>query len=194
MTFPPSITREQIAGLPVETFPGSIVVVDRPGQVEDALAYLRRQGRTGFDTETRPNFTKQANHKVSLIQVSTEKVCYLFRLRLLGRKFPPLLKAFLESGEVTKIGLSLPDDFHSLRKLTDLEPAGFIDLQKFVLSFGIREASLRKIYAILFQKKISKRAQLSNWEAATLTGSMQQYAALDAWACLRIYQYLSLRQ
>jgi ribonuclease D len=194
MNFPSCITKEQIADLPVETFPGRIVVVDRPEQMKDALAYLCRRNRVGFDTETRPNFSKQDHHKVSLVQISTEEVCYLFRLKQLGRKFPVLLKMFLENREVIKVGLSLPDDFHSLRKLTALEPAGFIDLQQFVLPFGIREAGLRKIYAILFGKKISKRAQLSNWETATLTESMRRYAALDAWACLHIYQFLTSRQ
>ena len=47
-----------------------------------------------------------------------------------------------------------------------------------------------RIYAILFAEKISKRAQLSNWEAATLTPAQQCYAALDAYACLRIYHRL----
>lgn len=57
-------------------------------------------------------------------------------------------------------------------------------------SYGIEEAGLQKIYAILFRKKISKRVRLTNWEADVLTTAQQRYAALDAWACLRIYQYL----
>ena len=50
--------------------------------------------------------------------------------------------------------------------------------------------SLQKIYAILFQQKISKSQQLTNWEAPQLTMQQQNYAAIDAWACLRIYNYL----
>jgi len=57
-------------------------------------------------------------------------------------------------------------------------------------SYGINEAGLQKIYAILFQKKISKRARLTNWDANILTPAQQKYAALDAWACLRIYKHL----
>lgn len=190
MNFPPSITKEQLAELPVETFPGEIIVIDRQEQMKTALALLSTCDRVGFDTETRPNFTKNDRHKVCLMQLSTEGVCYLFRLKRLGG-IPPLLKAFLENRQVMKIGLSLPDDFHAMRKLTRIEPAGFIDLQKLVPCFGIQEASLRKIYAILFRKKISKRAQLSNWEAEMLTPAMQQYAALDAWACLQIYLLLT---
>jgi ribonuclease D len=31
---------------------------------------------------------------------------------------------------------------------------------------------------------------LTNWEAEALTEGQQQYAAIDAWACLKIYYYL----
>ena len=75
-------------------------------------------------------------------------------------------------------------------RVKDLRPAGFIDLQKIMPSYGIEEASLQKIYAILFGKKISKRTRLTNWDADILTDAQQNYAALDAWACLRIYQLL----
>ena len=51
--------------------------------------------------------------------------------------------------------------------------------------------SLQKIYAIVFHKRISKRQQLSNWEAETLTESQMKYAATDAWACVEIYNCLT---
>ena len=47
-----------------------------------------------------------------------------------------------------------------------------------------------KVYALLFQEKISKSQRLSNWEADTLTEAQQLYAATDAWACLNIYNKL----
>ena len=39
--------------------------------------------------------------------------------------------------------------------------------------------------------KISKGQRLTNWEADVLTDSQKKYAALDAWACLRIYNLLN---
>ena len=51
--------------------------------------------------------------------------------------------------------------------------------------------SLQKIYAILFNRKISKSQRLSNWEANTLKESQKMYAAIDAWACLKIYKHLN---
>jgi ribonuclease D len=89
-----------------------------------------------------------------------------------------------------KIGLSLRDDFLSMSRRMKFTPAGFIDLQKVVKDYNIDDLSLQKIYAILFQKKISKNQRLTNWEADELTEPQKKYAALDAWACLKIYEKL----
>lgn len=189
MNYAPSITKEEISTLPVEVFPGKIIVIDKIKDLEEAIAYISAQQYVGFDTETRPNFSKKQHHKVSLIQISTEDTCYLFRLNKL-EGIPTSLIDFFKNKQVTKVGLSLLDDFHGMRKLAPIDPLNFIDLQKFVPSFGIEDASLQKIYAILFGKKISKKTRLSNWEIEDLSEAQQRYAALDAWACLRIYQYL----
>ena len=71
-------------------------------------------------------------------------------------------------------------------------PAGFIDLQQYVKQFAIADASLSRIYGILFGKRIAKAQRLSNWEAETLTEAQANYAALDAVACIRIYEHLRL--
>jgi ribonuclease D len=85
----------------------------------------------------------------------------------------------------------LRDDFAAIRQRSGERPENFIDLQSYVDMFGIEVNSLQKIYALLFQKKISKSQRISNWEAPTLSPAQQSYAAIDAWACLRIYTYLS---
>ncbi|MDR0844402.1 MAG: 3'-5' exonuclease domain-containing protein 2 [Tannerella sp.] len=188
-----SITKEKISSLPVETFSGQIIVVDQPEMVGSAIAHLSSSGAVGFDTETRPNFSKKQHHIVSLVQISLDDVCYLFRLNRLGG-IPQQLIDFFVNKDVMKIGLSLQDDFLALRKHIRVEPVNFVDLQKLVPSYGIKDISLQKIYAILFDKKISKRARLSNWEADVLTDAQKQYAALDAWACLHIYQFLKLSE
>jgi len=124
-----------------------------------------------------------------LIQLATHERCYLFRLNKLGGVPKPLAN-FLVDSKTVKIGLALTDDFRNIRKSIDFQPVNFIDLQKFVPAYGIEVASLQKMYAIMFGKKISKRTRLTNWEAYELTDAQQQYAAIDAWACLRIYERL----
>ena len=184
-----SITKEEISTLPVEEFPGRIIVIDTLKDTEKALFYLSQFNKVGFDTETRPNFKKGCNHKISLMQISTDEVCFLFRLNKID--IPPLLADFLASEQILKIGVSLKDDFWAIRRRKEIELANFFDLQRYVGQFGIEDVSLQKIYAILFKKKITKGQRLSNWEAAEFTEAQKKYAALDAWACLKIYNQLT---
>ena len=187
-TYADSITSEAVNLLPTGSFPGEIVVVDRSELIADACAYLSECDVIGFDTETRPSFTKGQSHKVALLQVSSEKDCFLFRLNLTGLTLPII--SLLESPSVTKVGLSLRDDFMMLHKRAPFEQRACIELQEYVRMFGIQDKSLQKIYGILFGEKISKSQRLSNWEAEHLTEPQKQYAATDAWACLNIYNRL----
>ena len=176
-----SITKEAISELPLEEFTGRIIVIDTLRDVEKAVGYLSEFQSVGFDTETRPSFKKGQRYKISLMQISTDEACFLFRLNRIG--IPEALEEFLANEKVQKIGLSLRDDFGAMRKRPDIQPANFLDLQNYVGQFGIE-------YAILFNKKISKGQRLSNWEADILSDAQKKYAALDAWACLKIYNQL----
>ena len=88
--------------------------------------------------------------------------------------------------------MSLHDDFNILSHDHNFSPKGFIDLQKIVPEYCFANTSLQKIYAILFDKRISKSQQLSNWDAGELSEAQQSYAAIDAWACIRIYKKLRM--
>ena len=172
------ISKEEIAQMEIEVFRGRIITILSLEEANKAVSYLQKFSIVGIDTETRPCFRKGKSYIVSLLQVSTFDTCFLFRLNHIGM---PILK----------VGLSLRDDFNALRKRKEINPMNYVDLQKVVGAFGIQEFSLQKIYAIIFGKKISKRQRLTNWEADTLTEQQKKYAALDAWACLNIYQHLN---
>jgi ribonuclease D len=189
MDYQSKIEKELIVNLPVAKTDCEIVVVDNPQLVEKAIKELYLSDIVGFDTETKPSFTRGKVNKIALLQISDNKKCYLFRLQKIGKNIT--LKHFLESTKNLKIGLSLRDDFRMLNRWTNVKPQNFIDLQTFVKGFGIEETSLQKIFAIIFAKKISKREQLSNWEAPILDNSQQIYAATDAWACRQIYLKLT---
>ena len=184
-----TITKEEISLLEIEEFLGRIIVIDTEKDTDKAVSYLSGFEAVGFDTETRPSFKKGTRYKISLMQISTDEACFLFRLNRIG--IPQSLEDFLVNDKILKIGLSLRDDFGAIRKRADIKPANFLDLQNYVGQFGIEDASLQKIYAILFDKKISKGQRLSNWEADVLTEQQKKYAALDAWACLKIYNQLN---
>lgn len=183
------IDKEQIAELPIETFPGKIEIVDNEAKVRPAVDYLSKIPVIGFDTETKPAFQRGVIHKVALLQLSSQDTCFLFRLNKIG--YPDALDSVICNAGIQKIGLSLRDDFAAIRKRSEASPQNFVDLQSFVKQFDIEDLSLQKIYALLFGKKLSKNQRLSNWESSILTPAQQAYAAIDAWACLRIYTYLN---
>lgn len=192
MKFKPKITKEEVNQLTLEEFGGKIVTVDDLKQLTSAIDFLKSHQTVGIDTETRPSFKRGTYYKVSLMQISTEDCCYLFRLNKIG--FPPELLDFLSDSNVKKIGLSLHDDFQSLNKRHKIKPNNFIDIQSIAKEYGILELGLQKIYAIIFEKKISKAQRLTNWESDSLTVSQKKYAATDAWACLQIYNRLMMEQ
>lgn len=184
-----SISKQQLLELPEVKYPGKVILVDSAAKCRSALAYLNRVDQVGFDTETRPSFQKFRHYNVSLAQISCGEECFLFRLKQIGAI--DSFMRFLENVNVQKIGLSLKDDFHSLAKLAEFNPQGFVELQTFVKDYQISDNSLQKIYGIIFNERISKNQRLTNWEAAELTESQQHYAAIDAWACQRIYNHLT---
>ncbi len=183
-----SITKEDIRDLPKAAFPGKIDVIHTEQEAQKAVDYLKSCKVVGIDSETRPSFTKGQINKVGLLQISSDEICFLFRLNHTGL-IQPIID-LLEDPELLKVGLSLHDDFKMLHKRASFTPEGCVELQHYVDQFGISDKSLQKIYGILFGEKISKTQRLSNWEADVLTDKQKVYAATDAWACLQIYNRL----
>lgn len=178
--------KKLIPSLPTAQFDGRIIVILTKGETEKAVNYLLSQPILGFDTETRPTFRKGEHHKVALLQVSTPDTCFLFRLNHTG--LTPALIRLLEDNTVPKMALSWHDDVNGLQRLKQFNPGHFIDIQQLVKELGIEDMSLQKLYANLFGQKISKRQQLSNWEADILSTPQKLYAATDAWACINLYK------
>lgn len=180
--------KSQIATLPKVVFEGKIVVVLTEEETEKAVSYLLSQPILGIDTETRPSFKRGVYHTVSLLQVSSHDICFLFRLKHTGMN--QAIIRLLEDNSVPKIGLSLHDDMAVLHRVADFTPGNFIDLQNHVREVGVEDLSLQKLYANFFGCRISKSQRLTNWEADVLTDKQKLYAATDAWACIMLYEEL----
>lgn len=182
-----SISTEELGKLEYESFPGRIHVIDSVGaEFNRAIAYLRSQKIIGFDTETRPCFgPNQPRYGVSLLQLSGPEKAYLFRVKDMGMH--RRLCNLLADKRIIKVGAAIHDDIRGLQKLRDFQADGFVDLQKIVADYGIRDKSVKKMTAIILGFRISKTQQLSNWEAETLSESQCKYAATDAWVCREMY-------
>ncbi len=186
--FTDKISNEDTANLPAIEFAGEIRIIDQERDIAEACKVLAAEPMIGFDTETRPSFRPGVTFRVSLLQLSTPRVCYLFRLNKIPLAKPIL--QLLENKQVMKIGADVAGDLRSLHQIRHFRDAGFIDLQSIAPQWGIGEKSLRKLSAIVLGQRVSKAQRLSNWEATTLTDKQQLYAATDAWVCIRIYETL----
>lgn len=185
--FKECVTPQDIEKLEYASFPGKIYVIDSVGaEFNRAIAYLRSQKVIGFDTETRPTFTpSQPRYGVALLQLSGPDKAFLFRVNSIGMH--RRLCNLLASDKILKVGAAIHDDIRGLQRLRDFRPAGFVDLQKIVWEWGIRDKSVKKMAAIILGIRISKTQQLSNWEAEKLSDSQCLYAATDAWVCRDMY-------
>jgi len=187
--FKDSITKEELTDLPLKWFEGEIVIVDTYEKVKKAIKILLKETVIGFDTETKPAFKKGVFNNVALLQLSTQKQAFLFRLNEIG--LPDEICRILSNPAVIKPGVAIHDDIKALQLLKSFAPAGFVELQDDAKELGITNFSLKKLTAITCGFRISKGQQLSNWEADVLSEAQKKYAATDAWAALEIYNNFS---
>jgi ribonuclease D len=183
-----SISKEELNELPVESFNGEIIVVDYACDISKIIPFLKKQKVLGFDTETRPTFKKGEMNEVALLQLSTSKTAFLFRLN--KTKLPQELVDILSDPEIIKVGVAIKDDILALKRLSKFTPEGFVEIQDKVKDFEIENFGLKKLSGLLLGFRISKAQQTSNWEADILTEAQIKYAATDAWVSLEIYNRL----
>lgn len=184
-----TISNEEINELELQRFEGKITVVTQKEKIPAVLKSIAAEPAVGFDTETKPAFKKGEFNDISLIQIATEEEVFLIRINYTG--ITDELIAFLENEDQLKIGVALRDDIKDLRKLRDFTPAGFLELNKMVNAIGIESNGLRKLTAIILGFRISKSAQISNWESEKLSDKQLSYAATDAWVCIKMHNELA---
>ncbi|WP_461631296.1 3'-5' exonuclease [Labilibaculum euxinus] len=188
LPFQKSITKEEVNELPLQGFDGEIVLVDQDLELDNAVQYLKKFPILGFDTETRPSFKKGRVNDVALLQLAANSKTFLFRINKIG--LPEQLLDLLADPKIMKVGAAIKDDIRGLQKLNDFDANGFLELQEYVSKFGIESYSLKKLSAIVLNFRISKRQQVSNWEAEELSSGQLKYAATDAWVSLKIFEKL----
>jgi ribonuclease D len=186
--FQKEISREEVEKLGLIQYEGPIKVIQSEDEFESEIESITAHPILGFDTESKPSFKKGKVFPTSMIQLSSSEKAWLIRVSRLG--YPERLKELLSSGETIKVGSGLNDDLRRMRSDFQFEPAGFLDLQRYVEAFQIREKGLKKLSAIVLGRRISKSQQVSNWDAEILTEAQLRYAATDAWICLEIYNAL----
>ncbi|MCR5183216.1 MAG: 3'-5' exonuclease domain-containing protein 2 [Opitutales bacterium] len=179
------IDKNAIAKLPLAQYEGRIVVVTSLEEAKKAVKALSREKILGFDTETRPIFTRGEPYLVSLVQLCGSRAVYLFRLDYCGG-VAPLIPLF-ENREIIKTGVAVRDDVRHLKQRAPFDDAGFVDSAVYSRRLQIENTGLRALFAYFFGKRISKNAQVSNWAALQLSEQQIVYAATDAWTSRELF-------
>ena len=207
-----TVDPEVQARFPVMRVPTNhhIHITNNHADAERAIGHLLRslpaqQPIIGLDTESRPMFKAgEPNRPTSLIQLSSLSVSVLCRVRReLG--LPPALVRLLVDPKVRKVGQGIGTDMKLLHKqyvgteqsadatmpeslVSTPSAHGFVDLESLSTSYSIHKVGLQSLTAAFLSLRLSKAAQLSNWERHSLTPEQVSYAALDSLVSLKLAQ------
>ncbi|MBR3880656.1 MAG: 3'-5' exonuclease domain-containing protein 2 [Mailhella sp.] len=184
----PCLSKDEINELPIQAWAGPIVIVQDEQALDAALEQLWKEPVLGFDTETRPTFTKGKICLPALIQLATAHTAYLIQLTHLP--FSERIAELLSSPRILKVGVAIHDDMKALARIHEFTPGGVVDLAALARAKGIQAQGLRTLSANLLGFRISKGAQCSNWENRELTPQQIKYAATDAWIGRELYFHL----
>ena len=185
-----TISREDLANLPIRRYEGEVCVVAEPHDVARALADIRQETVVGLDTETRPAFRKGEVHLPCLVQVATARTVYLFQLRRVDASHA--IAEMLGEPHILKVGVALADDLRSLKKVFPFAEKSVLDLGIVARRAGFGQTGVRNLAGIFLGIRIPKGAKTTNWAVTHLTQQQIVYAATDAWVCRELY--LSFRE
>ena len=188
MTWRTSISREELASLPIRRYEGEVRLVESPERLAHEAEAIRRESVLGFDTETRPAFRKGESYPTALVQLAGEAVVWIFPLQRLDCS--SLLEEVFRS-EKLKAGIGVADDLRQMKKVFAFEEANVVDVGALARRQGIEQTGLRNLAGIVLGYRIPKGSRTSNWGAARLTRQQIAYAAMDAWAARALYLRLA---
>jgi len=170
--------------------------VSRLRSIIQSESKFREHKVLGFDTETKPQFTKGATANIiALIQLATTSVVVLFRLS----KFPALeipseLLDLLSDENILKVGVGVRSDVKAIQSRNPAfhDNNSFFDLtEPYNVCFPeLKRLGLRNLTASILSMNLSKKAQLSNWEVNRMSKTMITYASNDALVGIKLFNIL----
>lgn len=176
-----------------------IVIINTDQELDNVLPSITRflNGNNtiviGFDCEW--VYEKQnGQRKVSLIQISFEKIIYLIRICKM-KSLNQQLSEILENSAIIKIGKNVGGDIRKIwrdfnypmyLKYQKKKIPGVVELGSLARAANLVEtgrASLDQICRAALKVRLMKDdiTRLSNWESATLSNAQIDYAAIDSY-------------
>ena len=191
-----SPTKDEIAALePLNRLElDRIVVVSTRQQAEQAFLVLGDCAVLGFDTESKPTFTRdQVSQGPHVVQFSTLHQAYVFQLHDAG--CCETVSTLLVAEHITKVGFGLASDHVQIMRTLGVRPNNVLDLNSVFRAKGYtKELGVRGAVAVMFKRRFlkSRKATTSNWANRQLSESQIVYSANDAWAAIQVFHALGL--
>ena len=182
------LSKDEINEMPLVKYEGDIHVLSSKDNIQGSIDYLLTQKVIGFDTETRPIFTKGPVNAPSIMQLAGENAVYVYQLDS-DRMFETLSQ-ILSNKKITKCGVSVDRDLIELMYLSPFDPCSFVDLGDTARDRLIPHHGLRGLAALFFNYRISKGSRTSDWSRRKLSNGQISYAATDVWVSLELFKKL----
>ena len=145
----------------------------------------------GFDTEQRPQFVSKKDggteNKTAVLQLGVETSCLVLHIYYMS-EMPKSLESILRDENVLKIGSGIDKDASKLTRESGLVCKGLVDTQDMATSLGLQKIGLKALAEQFLGIELDKGVALTNWENFPLDLRQIEYAALDAWVGLKVYQ------
>lgn len=172
-----------------------ITIVDTPiklQQLKDEFSEGHKHKVVGFDVEQTPS------HTASIIQLATRDAVFI--IDVLAMQNQPasdfscgfIGERIFNDDNILKLGFDLDADVLNLQMIpafnvSDPSPS-YIDLQELgMLYLELPNLSLHTLTKLCFNKGLDKTNRLSNWSRRPLLAKQINYAALDAFVLIEIF-------
>ena len=181
---------EPFVGLTLE----HIYVLATKEDFASATAEIKAAGTVGFDTESKPTFTKgDVSEGPHVVQFALHNKAYLFQPH--RAEVLPFLAELLQSEQLMKVGFGLKSDCGHVYAKLGVHLGGVVDLNTVFSMDGYhKEMGVRAAVGLVLKQRFAKPRHVttSNWSQPQLTSQQMLYAANDAYAALKVLEALDL--
>ncbi len=183
-------------------FRGRVETAATAAEVDAAVGavYAGAHAAVGWDIEWPVSFVKgAAPQRAALMQLALDGSAaggppVVFLLQLAHAGLTPALARLLADPAVLKAGCGARNDAHKIARDFGVACAGVTDLSDYAAArlAPAQRWSLAALTARVLGSQLPKppAVRLGAWDARRLTHEQTAYAALDAWASLRVYAAL----
>ncbi|XP_022159873.1 uncharacterized protein LOC111026160 [Momordica charantia] len=176
---------------------GDILWVDKADDLHRAICHIDECKVVGVDCEWKPNHIKGSKpNKVSIMQIASEKMVFVFDLIKLYNDVPDILDncltRILQSSSILKLGYNFQCDTKQLSH--SYEPLQCFKRYEMLLDiqsvFKEHRGGLSGLAKKILGAGLNKTRRNSDWEQRPLTVNQLEYAALDAVVLVHIFRHV----